>query len=124
MQHDLDVVHIARTNRVAVAAQRARPDGFHDRRRREPGLQRLVAAARRQHVKSGFFVRRAAEDAQPAADAIAEIQIAHATSRASNTTFGLRMNEGSSATFIARWRSTISLPNIRRIYGFITPPKR
>ena len=112
-----------RSSRRACRPRSTRPC----RRRREPGLQRLVAAARRQHVEAGLLVRRAAEDAQAAADAVAEVE-ARSRHRApparSNTTSRLRMNAGSSCCFIARWRFTISSPNMRRMYGFMTPPKR
>ena len=46
-------------------------------RRRQSGLERLVAAARSQHVEPGLLVGRAAEDAQPTADAVAEVQFIH-----------------------------------------------
>ena len=124
VQHDLDVVDVARADRVAIAAQRARPDRLDHLRRRQARLQRLVAAARGQQVEAGLLVRRAAEDAEAAADAVAEVQLAHPASGGSKTTSRLRMNAGSSACFIARCRSTISSPNMRRMYGFITPPKR
>ena len=105
VQDDLHVVDVARTDRVAIAAEGARPDRLDHLVGGEARLKRLVASARGQQVEAGLLVRRAPEDAQAAADAVAEVQIsliAHGPPAGRSTTSRLRMNAGSSACFIAR----------------------
>src|SRR5262245_27978137 len=92
------------TNAVAVAAERAGPDRLLHVSGAEAGLQRAVPALRSHRLEAGLLVGRAADHAEPAADAAPVVQ---------KTASGLRMKAGSAASFIARWRATISLPNMR-----------
>ena len=124
VKDDLHVVDAARTDRVAIAAEGAGPDRLDHVLGGKARLKRLVAPSSGEQVEPRLLVRRTPEDAQAAADAVAEIEVAHPAAGRSKTTSRLRMNAGSSACFIARCRFTISSPNMRRTYGFITPPKR
>ncbi len=74
-QDDVYVVDVRWTDGIAVAAERAGPDRLDHLFGNEARLQRLVAAASGQHVESRFLVRRASEDTEPTADAVAEIEI-------------------------------------------------
>src|SRR5439155_25028350 len=77
VQDDLHVVDAGRTDRVAVAAEWAGPDRFDHVAGGEPRLERLVAAARGQHVEAGLLEGRAPEDAQATADAVVEVERGH-----------------------------------------------
>ena len=77
VKDDLHVVDAARTDRVAIAAEGAGPDRLDHVLGGEARLKRLVAPSSGEQVEPRLLVRRTPEDAQAAADAVAEVEVAH-----------------------------------------------